>query len=107
MTKGSNKPYVQNMVGLMIYSPSTQRDVVSRIENPVSEKLSQKTTFVCPELVDDHVMLVYTARYDSGATLDTYEFSIKIEKGELQTPWTPAPEDILDRLALIEQKIGM
>jgi hypothetical protein len=98
--------------GLYLYSAGTANDVVfytGQLRN-LNDKYRVVITFTCPPLTDQRVIF-YTNRYTTNGTtpigLDTVKFTnLKLEKGNIATDWTPAPEDIDSRLTKNETDIS-
>lgn len=81
--------YCSNTKGPLYFSPSKTFTNFG----PEKQRLSF-TTNVVEGTVNDITELEFYSTYDSG---DFFEISnIKIEKGEVATDWTPAPEDKAD-----------
>ena len=85
--------------GLYLYSYSTENDVnfQNGVLSNLGQKIHAKTTFVCPPLTDQTIML-YTNRYTTNGVepigYDTIKFTnLKLEKGSTASPWTPEQED--------------
>ena len=58
-------------------------------------------TFVLDSISEDDVIYIY------GSSTGVYEFKdIKIEKGSTATPWTPAPEDLIETTDLKGNILG-
>lgn len=64
----------------------------------------QRVSFTSTNEVAGVQSIAYIYAQADGEILVT---APKLERGSIPTPWTPALEDVLDRIAKIEQKIGM
>lgn len=88
----------EHMIGFLLYSPSNpsglpDTDLRTWRKTGVGTKGHVSKSFVLNEIVSDAKILMYTNRYTNG-WWDTVKFSnIKIERGNQETDWTPAPED--------------
>lgn len=99
----SNKPsYVLN-VGLILYDRNTLKTLVNayeKIERVVGNKNHKSVTFTFEE--GNYSILAYTNLSSQNGTSDgkpyesdTVRFTnLKLEKGNVATDWTPAPEDL-------------
>ncbi|MDQ7225546.1 phage tail spike protein [Staphylococcus haemolyticus] len=99
----SNKPsYVLN-VGLILYDRNTLKTLVNayeKIERVVGNKNHKSVTFTFEE--GNYGILAYTNLSSQNGTSDgkpyesdTVRFTnLKLEKGNVATDWTPAPEDL-------------
>ncbi len=99
----SNKPsYVLN-VGLILYDRNTLKTLVNayeKIERVVGNKNHKSVTFTFEE--GNYNILAYTNLSSQNGTSDgkpyesdTVRFTnLKLEKGNVATDWTPAPEDL-------------
>ena len=64
----------------------------------------QRVSFTATNEVEGVQSIAYIYTQANGEILVT---APKLERGSIATPWTPALEDVLDRISKIEQKIGM
>lgn len=99
----SNKPsYVLN-VGLILYDRNTLKTLVNayeKIERVVGNKNHKSVTFTFEQ--GNYNILAYTNLSSQNGTSDgkpyesdTVRFTnLKLEKGNVATDWTPAPEDL-------------
>lgn len=95
----SSPTLFSNTSGFLLYSP-TGIDVSfqSYTLKNLGDKERKVVTFTCPALLSDHALIAYTNRYttDGGNPVgfDTVKFSnLQIEKGNVDTDYTPAIED--------------
>ena len=89
--------HYSSRAGLILYSPTTGQRVSfynSELVN-VGDKSRISHTFICPEIKPDHSLIYYTMRNTEPISLGDIEFTnLKLEKGNIATDWTPAPEDV-------------
>ena len=99
VTAGQNgKTDFNRRIGFLFYSSTSDsyyRECY-KYSAHFGDKGTVVTTITIPDTIpSDYCIIYYTNRYTDGSN-DTVKYSnIKLEKGSIATPWSPAPSDTL------------
>lgn len=111
------KPYAKTH-GINFYSNTVAADRITGtvyVEQVLGNKIKVSKTFIAPKITD-HRFVAYSGLYTADGTITGNRYynkvkitNLKLEKGNKTTDWTPAPEDVDNKIntnkADTEQKI--